>query len=625
MEKTVRLTTAQALLKFLDAQYVEFDGIEHKFVKGVYGIFGHGNLLGIGEALENMKDLSLKFIQGHNEQGIVHAATAYAKQKDRLEIFACTSSIGPGALNMIVGAATASVNRIPVLLLPGDVFADRQPDPVLQQIEMPYNYTITSNDAFRAVSKYWDRVERPEQLMTAALNALRVLTDPAETGAVTLALPQDVQGEAYDFPVSFFDRRVYHIDRRPPSESSLQRAVELIVNKKRPLIIAGGGVRYSKATEELKEFSEKFNIPVSVTQAGKSVLTWEYPLNMGGVGTTGTLVANLLAKDSDLIIAIGTRLMDFPTASKTAFQNPEVQILNINVSAFDGLKMNSVFLQSDAKLALRKLSNALEKNSYKTSYSLDYLSDLKHDWNKEVDRLYSLDSQEGIMQTTALGIVNEFMTENDIVVAAAGSLPGDLHRLWRCKGAKTYHMEYGFSCMGYEIAGAFGTKMAEPEKEVYALLSDGSYLMLHSELLTSLQEGIKINVILFDNGGFQSINSLQKSHGSVKGFGNELRYRSKETDRLDGEYMKIDFAGLARSLGAKAYTANTLDEFREALGKSREEKVSTLIDVKIKPGTQSNGYESWWRVGVAQTSNNPNVSEAYRRDHEYFSKNAKSW
>ncbi len=625
MEKTVRLTTAQALLKFLDAQYVEFDGIEHKFIKGVYGIFGHGNLLGIGEALENMKDLSLKFIQGHNEQGIVHAATAYAKQKDRLEIFACTSSIGPGALNMIVGAATASVSRIPVLLLPGDVFADRQPDPVLQQIEMPYNYTITSNDAFRAVSKYWDRVERPEQLMTAALNALRVLTDPVETGAVTLALPQDVQGEAYDFPLNFFEKRVYHIDRRPPSESSLERAIELIINKKRPLIIAGGGVRYSKAAEELKEFSEKFNIPVSVTQAGKSILTWEYPLNMGGIGTTGTLAANLLAKDADLIIAVGTRLMDFSTASKTAFQNPEVQILNINVSALDGLKMNSVFLQSDAKIALKKLRDALEKKGYKTSYSLDYLNGLKHDWNKEVDRLYSLDSKEGIMQTTALGIVNEFMTENDIIVAAAGSLPGDLHRLWRCKGVKTYHMEYGFSCMGYEIAGAFGVKMAEPEKEVYALLSDGSYLMLHSELLTSLQEGIKINVILFDNGGFQSINSLQKSHGSVKGFGNELRYRSKETNRLDGEYMKIDFAGLARSLGAKSYSANTLDEFREALRKSREEKVSTLIDVKIKPGTQSNDYESWWRVGVAQTSNNPNVREAYRRDREYFSKNAKSW
>lgn len=625
MEKTIRLTTAQALLKFLDAQYVEFDGIEHKFVKGVYGIFGHGNLLGIGEALENMKDLSLKFIQGHNEQGVVHAATAYAKQKDRLEIFACTSSIGPGALNMIVGAATASVNRIPVLLLPGDVFADRQPDPVLQQVEMPYNYTITSNDAFRAVSKYWDRIERPEQLMTAALNALRVLTDPAETGAVTLALPQDVQGEAYDFPVSFFSKRVYHIDRRPPSEFSLQRAAELIINKKKPLIIAGGGVRYSKATKELKEFSEKFNIPVSVTQAGKSTLTWEYPLNMGGVGATGTLAANLLAKDSDLIIAVGTRLMDFPTASKTAFQNPEVQILNINVSAFDGLKMNSVFLQSDAKLALKELNNALEKRNYKTSYSMDYLRELKHKWNEEVDKLYSLDSQDGIMQTTALGIVNEFMTENDIVVAAAGSLPGDLHRLWRCKGTKTYHMEYGFSCMGYEVAGAFGTKMAEPEKEVYALLSDGSYLMLHSELLTSLQEGIKINVILFDNGGFQSINSLQKGHGSVKGFGNELRYRSKETGRLDGEYMKIDFAGLAKSLGAKSYSANTLDEFKEALKNSRKEKVSTLIDVKIKPGTQSDGYESWWRVGVAQTSDNPNVREAYRRDLEYFSKNAKSW
>jgi 3D-(3,5/4)-trihydroxycyclohexane-1,2-dione acylhydrolase (decyclizing) len=625
MEKTVRLTTAQALLKFLDAQYVELDGVEHKFIKGVYGIFGHGNLLGIGEALENMKTLSLKFIQGHNEQGIVHAATAFSKQKNRLETFACTSSVGPGALNMLVGAATATVNRIPVLLLPGDTFSDRQPDPVLQQIEMPYNLKINANDAFKAVSKYWDRIERPQQLMTAALNAMRVLTDPAETGAVTLCLPQDVQGEAYDFPEIFFEKRIYHISRRPPYESDLRRALEVILKSKRPLIIAGGGVHYSLAVEELKEFAEAFNIPVSVTQAGKSVMTWSHPLNMGGVGTTGTLAANKLAKKADLILAVGTRLMDFPTASKTAFQNPNVKILTINVNAFDGLKMNSVFLPADAKLALKELSTLLKKKKYKSSYTKNYLQKLKKEWDEEVKRVYSIESSEGIVQTTALGIVNDFASENDIVVAAAGSLPGDLHRLWKCKGVKTYHMEYGFSCMGYEVAGAFGAKMAEPKKEVFALLSDGSFLMLHSELITSLQEKTKINVIVFDNGGFQSINSLQKEHGSVDGFGNELRYRSMKSGKLDGAYMNIDFAGIAKSLGMKGYTVKTLSELKKTLEKVRKEKTSTLIDIKVIPGTQSHGYESWWRVGVAEVSENPKVVEAYKRDRKYFLKNAKKW
>lgn len=622
--KTIRLTTAQALLKFLDAQYVELDGEEHKFVKGVYGIFGHGNLLGIGEALENMKDLSLTFYQGHNEQGIVHAATAYAKQKNRLEIFACTSSVGPGALNMVVGAATATVNRIPVLLLPGDTFADRQPDPVLQQIEMPYNPTITSNDAFRAVSKYWDRIERPEQLMSAALNAMRVLTDPAETGAVTLCLPQDVQGEAYDYPVEFFEKRVHHIDRRPPSLPALERAVNLILQKKKPLIIAGGGVHYSLAVEELREFAEVFNIPVTVTQAGKSVMLWDHPLNMGGVGTTGTLTANILAKEADLIIAIGTRLMDFPTASKTAFQNPEVKILSINVNPFDGLKMDAEYLNADAKLALKELTKILKEKNYRSKHSEGRLKELKAQWDREVDRLYSLRSDKGIPQTAALGVINEFATEKDIFVAAAGSLPGDLHRLWRCKGIKTYHMEYGFSCMGYEVSGTFGVKMAEPEKEAFALLSDGSFLMLHSELITSLQEGKKINVIILDNGGFQSINSLQKGHGSKTGFGNELRYRSKSTGKLDGDYMKIDFAGIAKSLGAKAYTARTIEELKEALEKARKEDVSVLIDVKVLPGTQSGGYESWWRVGVAEVSESDTVRKAFEETKEYMKK-ARKW
>lgn len=619
MGKTVRLTTAQALLRFLDAQYVELDGQEYKFVNGVYGIFGHGNVLGIGEALENMSNLGLKYYRGHNEQGMVHAATAYAKQNNRLKIMACTSSIGPGALNMVTGAATATVNRIPVLILPGDTFADRQPDPVLQQIEMPHSYTITANDAFRAVSKYWDRVERPEQLIEACLQAMRVLTDPAETGAVTLALPQDVQTEAYDFPASFFEKRIWHIDRHVPSPRALERARDLILKKKRPVIIAGGGVHYSLATEELREFAEAFQIPVGTTQAGKSCMVWDHPLNMGGIGTTGTKAANILAKEADLIIAVGSRLQDFSTASKTAFQNPEVEFVSINVNRFDALKMDAVYVQADAKLGLMELGKLLKEAGYRSSYTPEYLQELKDDWNKEVDRLYSLESPEGIVQTTALGCVNDFVQDTDIVVCAAGSLPGDLHRLWRSKGIKTYHMEYGFSTMGYEIAGALGVKMAEPEREVFALVSDGSYMMLHSELLTSIQEGIKINVVMFDNGGFQSILSLQKSKGS-KGFGNELRYRDPETGLLTGDYVPIDFAQMAGAMGVKTFSVRDLKDLPKALKAARESKVSTLIDIKILPGTQSDGYESWWRVGVAEVSENPDVLKAAQRDAEYLAK-----
>ena len=625
MKETIKLTVAQALLKFLDLQYVEIDDEEHKFVNGVYGIFGHGNVLGIGEALENMSDLSLKYYRGHNEQGMVHAATAYAKQKNRLGIIACTSSIGPGAMNMVTGAATATVNRIPVLLLPGDTYADRQPDPVLQQVEMPHNYTITANDAFRAVSKYWDRVERPEQLITALLNAMRVLIDPVDTGAVTICLPQDVQGEAYGYPVEFFEKRVHHIDRRPPAPSAIERAVTLIRNKQKPLILSGGGVVYSMAGEELKEFAEAFTIPITVTQAGKGVLTWDHPLNMDGVGTTGGLAGNVLAKDADLIIAVGSRLMDFPTASKTAFQNPEAEILSINVGAFDGLKMDSLFVQADAKLAFIELTKTLKEIGYKSAYTFEELQKLKETWNQEIERVCSLEAKEGMSQTAAFGIVNDFVENNAVVIGASGSLPGDMNRLWRCKGSKTYNMEYGFSCMGYEVAGAFGVKLAEPEREVYAILSDGSFLMLHSEIVSSLQEGVKINVLVFDNRGFQCIKDLQMSQGSQAGFGNELRYRSSETGKLDADYLEIDFAGIARSLGAKAYTARTPEELQEALQKAKEETVSTLIDIKVVPGTHSHGYESWWRVGVSEVSENEGVREAYAKHQEYLSEKIREW
>ncbi|MBB3126574.1 3D-(3,5/4)-trihydroxycyclohexane-1,2-dione acylhydrolase (decyclizing) [Paenibacillus rhizosphaerae] len=611
----LRLTMAQALLRFLDQQYVQLDGKEHKFVKGVMGIFGHGNVLGIGEALEREPG-SLKFIQGKNEQGMTHAAVAYAKQKNRLEIFACTSSIGPGALNMVTAAATATVNRIPVLLLPGDIFACRQPDPVLQQLEHPMDYTVSVNDAFKPVSRYWDRITRPEQLMSSMIQAMRVLTDPAETGAVTICLPQDVQTEAYDYPEEFFRKRVHYLDRKPANGAAIERAAELVSRKHRPILIAGGGVHYSLAYEELLQFAEAFGIPVAETQAGKSAIPWDHPLNMGAIGATGSLAANRLAREADAVICVGTRLGDFPTASKTAFTRPETEFIHINVSGFDASKLNACQVVADAGAALKELTSALQVRNYKAAYDEPALAELKAEWTQEVDRLYSLESEEGLAQTRVLGELNRFMA-NEVIVAASGSLPGDLHRLWRSEAPKSYHMEYGFSCMGYEIAGAFGAKLAEPDKEVYALVGDGSYLMLHSELLTSIQEDVKVNVILLDNHGYQCIHSLQRENGS-DGFGNEFRLRSTETERLTGEYVPVDYAAHARSMGVKAYSASSIAELREALRQAREEKGSTLIEIKVLPGTQSGGYESWWRVDVPEVSTSDKVRAARETMNEHL-------
>ncbi|MFD2611391.1 3D-(3,5/4)-trihydroxycyclohexane-1,2-dione acylhydrolase (decyclizing) [Paenibacillus gansuensis] len=607
---TVKLTMAQALLRFLDAQYVSMDGEETKFVKGVMGIFGHGNVTGLGEALERSSS-DLVYIQGKNEQGMVHAATAYAKQKNRLQIYACTSSIGPGALNMITAAATATVNRIPVLLLPGDNFACRQPDPVLQQIEIQADYTISATDPFKQVSKYWDRIVRPEQLMTAAVQAIRVLTDPAETGAVTLALPQDVQAETYDYPVSFFHKKVHYIERRPPVQDAIERAAALIASKKKPLLIAGGGVIYSNAMKELIEFASAFQIPVAETQAGKGSMHWNHPLSSGAIGVTGSLSANVLARDADVVIGIGTRYSDFTTSSKSAFQSEDVQFVNININSFDSGKMNAVAVTADAKEALKALQRSLEHLDYRSGYKEEVIANLKQTWDAEVDRLYAVELNEGLSQTRALGVINETLKPSDVVVCAAGSLPGDLHRLWRTAEPKTYHMEYGFSCMGYEISGAFGAALAEPSRDVYALVGDGSYLMLHSELVTSLQEGTKITVLLFNNHGFQCIHNLQRGHGS-DGFGNEFRYRSGDTGRLTGSYMPIDFAANARSLGAKAYTAQTAEELRVCLELARKETVTTLVEIVVEPGTNTSGYESWWRVGVPAVSVSDKVNQAYQ-------------
>lgn len=612
---TIRLTMAQALLRFLDQQYVSVDGQETKFVRGVMGIFGHGNVTGLGEALERSAG-DLTYIQGKNEQGMVHAAAAYAKQQNRRQIYACTTSIGPGALNMVTAAATATVNRIPVLLLPGDNFATRQPDPVLQQLEVVGDYTVSATDPFKSVSKYWDRIVRPEQLMSAAVQAMRVLTDPAETGAVTLALPQDVQAEAYDYPEAFFDKKVHYLDRRPPAREAVNRAVACMVGKQRPLIIAGGGVLYADATKELMEFAAAFGIPVAETQAGKSSLPWNHPLNVGAIGVTGALAANVLAKQADLIIGVGTRYSDFTTASKSAFANPKVQFININVSGFDSSKLSGIGITADAKEALNALKDALTAQHYVSGYENGYIGSLKAEWDGEVDRLYNAECEEGFAQTRALGVINQTIDPSAVIVCAAGSLPGDLHRLWRSLEPKTYHMEYGFSCMGYEVSGAFGAALAEPNREVYAVVGDGSYLMLHSEMVTSLQEGRKFTVLLFDNHGFQCIHNLQRGHGS-DGFGNEFRYREAATGKLTGGYMPIDFAAHARSLGAKAYKANTPEELKEALLKAKEETVTTLIEIPVVPGTNTQGYESWWQVGVPEVSESEKVIAA----HEEMKKN----
>ncbi|MGF0238737.1 3D-(3,5/4)-trihydroxycyclohexane-1,2-dione acylhydrolase (decyclizing) [Rhodococcus sp. IEGM1300] len=619
---TTRLTMAQALVKFLDNQYIEVDGVQSKFVAGIFTIFGHGNVLGLGQALEqDSGDLIVH--QGRNEQGMAHAAIGFAKQHLRRKIYACSSSVGPGAANMLTAAATATANRIPLLLLPGDVYACRQPDPVLQQIEQFHDLSISTNDAFKAVSKYWDRINRPEQLMTAAIHAMRVLTDPAETGAVTLALPQDVQAEAYDYPDYFLQKRVHRIERRPATEAMLGDALALFNGKRKPLIICGGGVKYSGANAALQAFAERFDIPFAETQAGKSAIVSSHPLNMGGIGETGCLAANLLAKDADLIIGVGTRYSDFTTASKSLFQHPEVQFLNLNISPCDALKLDGVQLLADARSGFQALSDVL--GDYRSAWG-EQPREAKAQLDEEVDRLYQVEYQgrdfvpeindhmdpavlrefieltgSCLTQSRVLGVLNETLADDAIIVAAAGSLPGDLQRSWRSKGVNTYHVEYGYSCMGYEVNAALGVKLAEPAREVYALVGDGSYMMLHSELATSIQERRKINVVLLDNMTFGCINNLQMEHG-MDSFGTEFRFRNPETGKLDGGFVPVDFAMSAAAYGCKTYTVNTVEELQAALADARLQSVSTLIDIKVLPKTMIHKYLSWWRVGVAQVS-----------------------
>ncbi len=631
---TQRLTMAQALVKFLDNQYISVDGVETKFVAGIFTIFGHGNVLGLGQALEQEAG-DLVVHQGRNEQGMAHAATGFAKQKLRRQIYACTSSVGPGAANMLTAAATATANRIPLLLLPGDVYASRQPDPVLQQIEQFHDLSISTNDAFRAVSKYWDRINRPEQLMSAAINAMRVLTDPAETGAVTLALPQDVQGEAYDYPDYFFAKRVHRLDRRPPVAAAIEDAVQLLKRKRKPLLICGGGVKYSGAAEALQRFAERFEIPFAETQAGKSAVVSSHELNVGGIGETGCLAANLLALEADLIIGVGTRYTDFTTSSKWLYQHPEVEFLNLNVAAFDAGKLDGLAVVADAREALLALTEALGATDYRAGWG-GQVGEARERYRQEVERVYAVGytgadfvpeidddlpravleefvrlTGSSLTQSQVLGRLNERLDDDAIIVAAAGSLPGDLQRAWQSRGVNTYHLEYGYSCMGYEINAALGVKLAEPEREVYALVGDGSYQMLHSELATSIQERRKINVVLLDNMTFGCINNLQVGHG-MGSFGTEFRYRNPETGRLDGDFVPVDFAMSAAAYGCKTYSVRTLEELEAALADARRQTVSTLIDIKVLPKTMLHGYLSWWRVGGAEVATSEKIAAVAR-------------
>lgn len=637
MAKTERMTVAQALVKFLNNQYVEFDGKEQPMFEGIFGIFGHGNVVGIGQALEEDAG-HLIMRMGRNEQGMAHAAMGFAKQKRRKQMYACTSSVGPGAMNMVTAAATATANCIPVLFLPGDTYADRQPDPVLQQMEQPASLSITANDAFRAVSKYFDRVTRPEILMTACINAMRVLTDPAETGAVCIALPQDVEGEAWDYPTCFFKKRVHHIERTKPSERAIEEAAALIRRKKRPMMIFGGGVKYSEAEEPFRAFAEKYGIPFGETQAGKGEISWTHPLNMGGLGETGGLAANTLAKEADLVIGIGTRYTDFTTSSKWIYQHPEVEFLNINISRFHAYKMDGLQVVGDAGVSLAMLDAALEKAGYHVSdgYAADIRA-AKDAYEKEVARLFAIeytgedfvpevnddfDFQKAakeflevtggaLPQTRVLGVLDACIGEDAIVVGASGSLPGDMQRAWCAKTKGSYHVEYGFSCMGYEVNAALGVKLAEPEREVYALVGDAAYMMLHSELPVSIAEHKKINVIVFDNMTNGCINNLEIGHGQGS-YGTEIRFRNETTGALDGGFVPVDFAMNAASYGCKTYTVHTAEELKAALEDAKKQEVSTLIDCKVLPKTMVHGYGDWWRVGVAEVAKSKKVQKVYR-------------
>ena len=640
--ETVRLTMAQALVRFLENQYISYDGKEHPFVEGVIMLPGHGNVLGLGQALAQEAH-HLKVWQGKNEQGMAHTAVAFAKQCKRKKIIAVTSSVGPGAANMVTAAATATANNIPVLILPGDVYACRQPDPVLQQIEQTHDLSVSTNDAFRAVCRYWDRIVRPEQLMSAMISAFRTLTDPANTGAVCIAIPQDVEGEAYDYPVSFFEKRVHRLARRTPDVEAIEEAAAVIKAAKKPILICGGGVRYSEAHKEFRQFAEKTGIPFGETQAGKGAVLYDHPLNLGGIGVTGCSAANEIAKEADVIIGVGTRYTDFTTSSKWLFRDT-ARFVNINVSEFQAMKMDAVPVVADAKRALPVLLKAL--GGYKAPYNGE-IEKARDKWFRELDRLRGIvfsdsyvpevndanaqsarrfvnDLQSSLAQTTVLGAINLLMDKDDVAIGSSGSLPGDMQRMWCARSLDSYNMEYGYSCMGYEVSGALGVKYAIGDKhDVYSMVGDGSFIMLHSELLTAVQEHKKIIVCVFNNASFGCINNLQVGHGNDT-LCTELRFRG-EDGKHSGKFMPVDFAKIGEAYGCRSYVIRTMEDLKKAMsGAKRIKDRPVVFDIRVMPKSMTEGYGSWWRCGDAQVSENPRNLAAYE-DHLEHVKDARKY
>ncbi|MFB2118377.1 3D-(3,5/4)-trihydroxycyclohexane-1,2-dione acylhydrolase (decyclizing) [Parapedobacter sp. 2B3] len=604
----MRLTTSQALVRFLDQQYVERDGAQHKFFAGCFGIFGHGNVGGVGQALFEYP--ALTYYQSRNEQAMVHTASAYTRMKNRLSTFACTSSIGPGATNMLTAAAAATINRLPVLLLPGDIFASRHVDPVLQQLEFTASADVSVNDCFKPVSRFWDRINRPEQLIASLMQAMRVLTSPAETGAVTLCLPQDVQAEAYDFPDELFERRVWYLPRPLPDAELLRRAAERIRAAKRPMIVAGGGVIYGEATAALHAFVHATGIPVAETFAGKGSLPYNDPHQLGAMGATGTEGANAISATADLVIGIGTRYSDFTTASQTAFQHPDVAFININIAEFDAHKQAGLALTGDARATLEALADRLAGYGVDRAYR-DRVAAYNRSWDEKVARAYAAESDQRLSQAEVIGLVNGFAAPEDVVVCAAGSLPGDLHKLWRTRDPKGFHLEYGYSCMGYEIAGGLGVKMADCGREVYVMVGDGSYLMMSSEIVTSIQEDYKLTIILINNHGFASIGGLSKSLGT-EGFGTQYRARDEGSGQLDGSLLPVDLAANAESLGAVVIRATDAASFGDALEQAKANGTTTVVYVETAPERKMAGYgHAWWEVPIATVSATAGVRQAH--------------
>ena len=629
MEKTLRLTTAQAIVKFLDNQYVSMDGEETKFVEGFFTIFGHGIAVGLGEALDSDPG-QLKVFQGRNEQGMCHVATAFAKQMNRKKIIPCASSIGPGAANMVTACATATVNNIPLLVFPADTFASRRPDPVLQQLEQSSSLATTTNDAFKPVCKYWDRVTRPEMVMTALINAMRVLTDPAETGACCISLCQDTEGEAYDFPEYFFRKRVHRITRPAAVEEELEDVAEVIAGAEKPLLIVGGGVRYSEAGEAVEKFCEEFKIPFGETQGGKSACRSSHPYCLGGIGVTGTSASNVIAKDADVVIAVGSRMSDFTTGSKSLFKNKNVRFVTINNSRYHAYKLDAVKAVGDARVTIEALAEKLRKRNYRSAYT-DEIECAKAAWDQELERLGSIEytgedfeplikardmrtipefvrlTDGKITQTAALAAINRTIDKNATIITAGGSLPSCMQRMWKTDKRGGYHAEYGYSCMGYEVAATLGVKMAEPDNEVYCVVGDSSFQMLHSEIMTIMQEKKKVNILIFDNCGFGCINNLEMNHG-IGSIATEFRYTDGR--KPTGDLIPVDYAKIGEGYGLKTYTCRTVQELTDALEDAKTQKTACLFDLKVIPKTMTDGYGSWWDVGIAAVSEKESVRKA---------------